>query len=97
VANGAYNVAEHRRKTWHCLLENMIHLQQLGDFPQRAIGRVDSVYRGGQFSVSVFELRHRFQLVLGRVVDSVIGIPVSFGLPIFCVRCGGPSGFHRTI
>ena len=35
-----------------------------------------------QNSDSVFELRHRLQLVLGRVVDGVIGIPISVGLPI---------------
>ena len=37
------------------------------------------IYRGGRFG-SVFELRHRLQLVLGRVVDGVVGIPVSVGL-----------------
>jgi hypothetical protein len=48
-----------------------------------------------QESVSVFELRHRLQLVLGRVVDGVIGIPLPVGLPILRRRRRGARGSRQ--
>src|ERR1700722_10109456 len=46
---------------------------------------------------SVFELRHRLQLILGRVVDGVIRIPVSVGLPVVRRRRRSARGRGGTI
>jgi hypothetical protein len=45
----------------------------------------------------VFELRHRLQLILGGVEDSVIRIPIAIGLPIFRCRCRRACGPNGTV
>jgi hypothetical protein len=60
------------------------------------ISRPDKLTGAADFS-SVFKLRHRLQLILGRIVNGVIGIPISVGLPILCRRRRGAGSPGRSV
>ena len=75
-------------------LENYLRSSLAALTFRQPAGRLDEMHRSGaQLSDSVFELRHRLQLIISCVVDDVIWIPI-FGRGLFDLF-RGRIGFVR--